>query len=182
MRVIAGKYRGKNLIAPKDNSIRPTTDRIKEDLFNILMPYIPESLFWDMFSGSGSVGIEAVSRGAKSALLTDNSIKSINLIKANVEKVGIKDEIIIRKTSVEKYIFENKEKFDIIFADPPYKYEGLKDLIRLIDKSDILNDDGVFILEHDKNIEFADEMCNLQKFKTKTYSLTQLDFFKLKER
>lgn len=180
MRVIAGKYKGKILNTPKDNDIRPTTDRIKEDIFNILMPYIPDCLFWDMFSGTGGMGIEAVSRGANKAVLTDNSFKSIDLIKSNIKKVGVSEnEVSVIKSSAEKYLFKNKEKFDIIFADPPYNYENIFKLIELVAESEVLLEHGVFVLEHDKKIAFPDKIGLLNKIKTKKYSLTQIDFFKV---
>ena len=86
MRVIGGKMRGTNLDSPKDRRVRPTTDRIKEDLFNILMPYIPESKFLDLFGGSGAIGIEAISRGADKSYFIDNNMDSIRLIRKNIKK------------------------------------------------------------------------------------------------
>lgn len=176
MRVIAGKMRGTNLENPKDRRVRPTTDRIKEDLFNIIMPYIPNSLFLDLFSGSGAIGIEAISRGCKKSIFVDNNMDSFRLIKKNIKKTKcIEQSTVIKKDAI-SFVNTTKDKFDVIFLDPPYNYEKLKNLIENVVKCDILCKDGILIVEHDKNIplEPVEKLVNI---KTKSYSLTSIDFF-----
>jgi len=180
MRVIGGKMRGTNLESPKDRRVRPTTDRIKEDLFNIIMPYIPDSLVLDLFAGSGAIGIEAISRGCKKSFFVDNNMDSIRLIKRNIKKTKCEDLSTVIKKDAISFVNSTKEKFDVIFLDPPYNYEKLKNLIENVIKCDILCKDGILIVEHDKNIPF-DIKEKMVKIKTKSYSLTSIDFFVMED-
>lgn len=180
MRVIGGRMRGTNLDSPKDRRVRPTTDRIKEDLFNIIMPYIIDATFLDLFAGSGAIGIEAISRGAKEVYFIDNNMDSLRLVKKNIKKTRCEEfSKVIKKDSM-SFVNSTNMKFDIIFLDPPYKYEKLKNLIKNIVKCDILNDDGVLIVEHDKNISIG-EFENLKKIRSKSYSLTAIEIFVLED-
>ncbi|MCO8194723.1 MULTISPECIES: 16S rRNA (guanine(966)-N(2))-methyltransferase RsmD [Anaerofustis] len=180
MRVIGGKMRGTNLDSPKDRRVRPTTDRIKEDLFNILMPYIPESKFLDLFGGSGAIGIEAISRGADKSYFIDNNMDSIRLIRKNIKKTRCEEFCKVIKKDALSFVNNTEEKFDVIFLDPPYKYEKLKILIENIVKCDILCNDGILVVEHDKNIPIG-EFEHLTKIRSKSYSLTSIDFFVLED-
>lgn len=177
MRVIAGKYKGRKLLTLKNNDIRPTTDRIKEDIFNILYPYLRESIFLDLFSGSGSIGIEAVSRGAREVIMVDNNRESLKLMKSNADKVGIGSEIQIINGSAEKYLFKTDKKFDIIFLDPPYAFENKVGLLEIINEKKLLDEEGILVIEHDKSEKMPEDIGELRKKRTKTYSLTQLDFY-----
>lgn len=181
MRVIAGKRRGTKLESPKDRSVRPTTDRIKEDIFNIISPYVLDAVFLDLFAGSGAMGIEALSRGAERSVFVDRSGKSLSLVKRNIKKTGFEDSSEVRKMSAENYLANTSESFDIIFLDPPYAYENLKNIIENIIKYDILKDDGILIVEHDKNIPL-EKNENLDRFRNKVYSLTEVEFFALEGR
>nr|WP_290773892.1 16S rRNA (guanine(966)-N(2))-methyltransferase RsmD [Anaerofustis sp.] len=180
MRVISGKMRGTNLESPKDRRVRPTTDRIKEDLFNIIMPYVGGSKVLDLFAGSGAIGIEAISRGCKKSYFVDNNMDSIRLIKRNIKKTKCEEESVVIKKDAVSFVNTTKEKFDVIFMDPPYNYEKLKNLIENIIKCDILCKDGILIVEHDKNMPIG-EYKNTVKIRTKSYSLTSIDFFVLEE-
>lgn len=119
MRIITGKRRGLKLITPKDNSIRPTEDRIKESIFNII-GNVSDSVVLDLYSGTGSIGLEFLSRGSKEVYLVDKSLKSIEIIKKNVEKISL-DGVFIYHIDSTKALdkFKNK-KFDYIYLDPPY--------------------------------------------------------------
>lgn len=181
MRVISGKMRGTNLESPKDRSVRPTTDRIKEDIFNIINPYVYEASFLDLFAGSGAMGIEAISRGAKKSVFVDRSAKSVSLVRRNVKKTRCEEKSVILKRSAEAYVSAAEESFDIIFLDPPYRFEKLKLIIENIIKYGILKDDGILIVEHDKNIPLEINE-GLSKVREKTYSLTQVEFFALEDR
>lgn len=177
MRVIAGKYRGRSLLSPKNKDVRPTTDRIKEDLFNIIMPYLYQANFLDLFAGSGSIGIEAVSRGANNVIMVDNSIESVRLIKENLKKINVTEDIRVLNQEALKYLFKTSEKFDIIFLDPPYAFRETENLIKIINDNEILKDNGIIIVEHDKVEELPEEIEDFYKNKSKKYSLTQLDFY-----
>ena len=180
MRVIGGIMRGTNLEAPKDKRVRPTTDRIKEDLFNILTPYTTDAITLDLFAGSGAIGIEAISRGGEKSYFIDKDRDSLTLVNKNIKKTHCEDRSVVIKKDAISFVNSTKEKFDIIFLDPPYKYEKLKNLIENIIKCDILKHDGILVVEHDKNIPI-EVIDPLKKKRTKEYSLTAMDFFILED-
>jgi len=122
MRVISGINKGKKLYAPEGNSVRPTSDKVKEAIFNIIGPIDKEAAVLDLFAGSGSIGIEFLARGAKYCTFVDASRKSLNFVRKNLELCNFKDRARIILSDYEKAIVklgENNEKFDYIFADPP---------------------------------------------------------------
>lgn len=158
MRVISGKFKYKRLFAPIDNKVRPTTDRIKETLFNILTSkgFGGEITVLDLFGGSGALGIEAISRGAKRTVFIDRDPESIKLIKQNLNHVGAKpDEYEVYAVDFEFALKKLKgRKFDLIFADPPYK-KGLENtIITLIKHYGILDKNGVLLIEHSADNNF----------------------------
>jgi 16S rRNA (guanine966-N2)-methyltransferase len=129
MRVISGNKKSLPLKAPSGMKTRPTTDRIKETLFNILMPYLNDSYFLDLFAGSGQMGIEALSRGSRRAVFVDNDNDAISTINANLKSTGLIDKSEVRKEKVSEFLNTySGQKFDIIFIDPPY-HEKLEDSI-----------------------------------------------------
>lgn len=174
MRIIGGKYRRLNLFTPSNYDIRPTTDRCKESLFNVIGYDIIDSEFLDLFAGTGSIGIEAISRDAASVTFVDNSNESISLIKQNLMKINENANVV--KTSCEKFLISTTNKFDIIFIDPPYeKYsEKINDIVKLIIDNDLLNEDGYIIIELDskKQLEFD----NCETFKFKKYGKSSFSF------
>ena len=178
MRVISGEFRGMNLYAPKDWEIRPTTDRIKEDMFNIISPYVAESVFLDLFAGTGSIAIEAVSRGAKRAVLVENGRESLSLIKKNLEKTKKAGEFQVVRSDVVRFLLTTRDKYDIIFLDPPYAYPGAEQLLRLIDERELICEDGMLVIEQGKEARLPEEVGRLSLVKTKTYSLTKMHFYK----
>ncbi|WP_300279808.1 16S rRNA (guanine(966)-N(2))-methyltransferase RsmD [Peptacetobacter sp.] len=182
MRVISGKIRGLKLNPPKDQSVRPTTDRVKESLFNIINSYVMDSNVLDLFSGSGSLGIECLSRGAKHCVFSDLSKDSINIIKSNIKKARLESESTVINKDYKNVISEmgiKRNKFDIIMIDPPY-YEGLFiDCIERIDNNNILSEDGIIVVEHDKKDELPEQIGNIIKIKEKKYGITILSFYKL---
>lgn len=126
IRISSGKSRGLNLVSEKNENLRPTKDRIKEALFNILQFKIKEKNFLDLFGGTGQIGIEAFSRGAKSVTIVDNSKESIRLIKSNVSKLKISHENInIFETDALNFLSRTESVFDIVFLDPPYTETAL---------------------------------------------------------
>ena len=184
MRVISGKVRGLKLDTPKNDDVRPTTDRVKESLFNIINPYVIDSNVLDLFAGTGSLGIECLSRGALSATFVDVSKDSINIVKSNVKKARVENESTILnldfKTAIDRLNVQNK-KFDIIFMDPPYYKNMFIDALSNIDNSDLLSEDGIIVLEHDTKDKFIDKIRRLEKSKEKKYGNTTLTFYKLEE-
>lgn len=146
MRVISGYARGKKIKEPVDFDIRPTTDMVKESIFNIIQFYIEGRSVLDLFGGTGQLGIEALSRGASGAVFVDESRKSARLIKENLKATGLEENARVVIGDSLKYL-ENSEKFDIIFLDPPYATELLENAIEKVIKFDILKENGIIICE-----------------------------------
>ncbi len=147
MRVVAGKYRGVPLVSFDGFDVRPTSDRAKESLFNILSSRVIGARFLDLFAGTGSMGIEALSRSADKVTFVDSAKSSVDIIKKNLAKVRENAPVFCCDAVI--FVKTTKEKFDIIFIDPPYN-AGLYDgVLTAIEKSDILSDDGIIIVEKD---------------------------------
>ncbi len=163
MRVIAGKARRLLLKTTPGLDTRPTIDRIKETLFNIINPYIPGSNFLDLYSGSGSIGIEALSRGAKFCVFVDNSSKAINCIKDNLNFTKLVDDALVIQKNAISAINELsicKNIFDIVYIDPPYEAGLEEDTLKALANSKIINEDTLIIVEAGKNnkLEFIDNL------------------------
>ncbi len=181
MRVIAGTAKGHKLQSPEGIEIRPTIDRIKETLFNIIAPDLDECKFLDLFSGTGAIGIEALSRGAKQAVFVDNSSKKIIEYNLNHTKLNDKAQIYADDVfDIINKLGKQQEKFDIIFLDPPYKKNYADECLLSIKNKNILNDDGYIIVEHETKckLNLPEEF---QIFREKIYTKTTMTFIK-KER
>ncbi|MBR4341644.1 MAG: 16S rRNA (guanine(966)-N(2))-methyltransferase RsmD [Lachnospiraceae bacterium] len=164
MRVISGIAGRRKLVSPPGMDIRPTTDRIKETLFNILAPYIYDSDFLDLFAGSGGIGIEALSRGAGSAVFVDNSNTALNCVKKNLEITGLNSNAEVLRMdacAAVSRLYTMRKKFDIIFIDPPYKQEIEKNVLFQLDKNRILKEDGMIIVEasSDTGFDYIEDTC-----------------------
>lgn len=174
MRIIGGDYKGKKLVLPNDKKTRPLKDLVKESIFNLIHHSkkinldIRNSLILDLFSGSGSFGLECISRGAKKVTFVENYSEAIKILKRNVSLIKNSDKYEIINENI-FYLFENINKYkfktDIIFLDPPFKEKKLNELINKILKSNILNKNGLIIahrhkkdnLEITKNLNIIDE-------------------------
>lgn len=183
MRVISGSARGLKLNTPSDDRIRPTTDRVKESMFNIIQDWVYDSQVLDLFAGSGALGIEALSRGAKEAVFCDKSLDSIKIIKSNIEKARMVDRSHLLNCDFKKCLSDMEVKgqtFDLIFVDPPY-YRGLfEDVLETIRACNILNKDGIVIVEHDASTSIG-QIKGLDVFKEKKYGITMLTFYCLED-
>ena len=177
MRVISGKYKGKNLIGFDIDGTRPTMDRVKESLFASIQNYIKDSTVLDLFAGSGSLAIEALSNGAYSIYMVDNNVELINIIKKNT--LGMKNVHILKsdyKDALNMYKNSNI-KFDIIFLDPPYKLNLINDCLDKIYNYNLLNKDGIVVCEY----ENEDVMTtNFDLYKSKKYGSKFVTIFKCK--
>jgi len=150
MRIISGIYKGRRLKSSNDLSIRPTTDRVKEYIFSILQDFPQDKLVLDVFSGSGSLGLEALSRGAAKVSFVEKAYSSIEILKQNLLHVKVPAEHyqIIHKDALE-FSQSNQEKADLCFLDPPFKYPPLQELIESIFNNKILAEGGILVLEHE---------------------------------
>lgn len=166
MRVISGNARGKKLVSLEGMNTRPTLDRVKEALFNIIQFDIADKDVLDLFAGSGAIGIEAISRGAKSATFCDNSIDAVKIIKTNIENTRSKDKatVINKDYSLAlKQLRKENKQFDIIYLDPPYKTDFANKAIEEIINLNLLSKDGIIIVETDDNKK--DETINTKNIK-----------------
>ena len=147
MRVISGKARGVNLKTPEGVLTRPTIDRVKEALFSIINFDIPASNVLDLFGGTGQLGIEALSRGAKSAVFVDQRDDACKLIKENLRRTKLEQDAKVVRMDYLDYLKRCKEKFDIIFLDPPYAEVFLENALKCITEIDILQSGGIIVAE-----------------------------------
>lgn len=152
MRVISGSSRGKKLFSLEGTDTRPTTDRVKESIFNIISPYIYGSTVLDLFAGSGALGIEALSRGANLAVFCEKGRKAIEIIEKNLSATGLLDKAIIEKTDFFEYLSKSNCVFDIIFIDPPYASGFYDSALSVIAKRCLLSDDGIIITERSSDL------------------------------
>ena len=177
MRIISGSKKSLSIIAPKNLPSRPTTDKIKESLFNILINrfQIDKIRVLDLFAGTGNISFEFASRGAKKIISIDNNLRCIKFIKEISLKHGFN--IITQRKDYIYFLKKNEEKFDIIFADPPYFF--LKDqyfeLLNIVKQRDILLNNGQIIIEHSSNVSLAEKFNNIEERK---YGGSILSFIK----
>lgn len=149
MRVISGKYKGRKLDGFTINGTRPTMDRVKMSLFGIIQDYISNSIVLDLFAGSGALGIEALSEGAKHVYFVDNNQKAIDVIKKNISSLNDQNNTIINN-DYQKYLENCKEKFNIIFLDPPYSTDYITKALSLVKERDLLITEGIIVCETDQ--------------------------------
>ncbi|MDU2598172.1 MULTISPECIES: 16S rRNA (guanine(966)-N(2))-methyltransferase RsmD [Anaerococcus] len=170
MRVVAGKYKGFNLMAPKGKNTRPTDNKIKEAIFDMLYPIKTNGNALDLFAGSGQMGIEFLSRGLEKVYFNESDRNSFRVLKENIEK--IKDDNYELSKLDFKMALENYKnqgiKFDYIFLDPPYAEDFIKTSLDLILNYELLNEDGIVITESDRYIEISDTY-DLYLVKEKNY-------------
>ena len=147
MRVISGSARGVRLKTPTGQSTRPTADRVKEAMFSIIQFELPGAKVLDLFGGTGQLGIEAVSRGAKSAVFVDQNEQACRLIRENLKLAKMEQESKVVRSDYLSFLKTTKEKFDIILLDPPYAEVFLENALKLISEIDILQTNGIIVAE-----------------------------------
>lgn len=178
MRVIAGKYKGRILKTVPDNSVRPATDKVKGAIFNVMQSRVDwsRSTVLDLFAGSGSVGIEALSRGAKKVIFVENSRAALQYLKSNLESIGANGDSQVVQGDVFQFLKSAYRKYEVVFADPPYAMESLQELPNRIFESNIVSQGGFLVIEHPARFEFypgSDWEVAIQK----VYGRTCVSFF-----
>lgn len=171
MRVISGKYKGRTLKGDKIKGTRPTMDKIKESLFAMIQSKVENSICLDLFAGSGSLGIEAISNGASFCYFIDMSKEAYEIIKENIKMLKIEDQAKVILMDFEKalsYFKDNDIKFDLIFLDPPYQNNIINKVLNYINDNNLLLPNGQVICEY-MNEELMDEYGNLRIIKNKKY-------------
>ena len=170
MRIIAGTYKGRNLKSPPSMQVRPTSDRLRETLFNVIAPRIEDARFLDLCAGSGAVGIEALSRGAQHVTFVDRSRKSCQLIESNVKLCRIPEEQYeIYQMTAEDFLRQSNDPWDIVYFDPPYKEDYLRTL-------ELLNA-GLVVVEHHHKNELPQLIGNLHRFRVLKQGDSSLSFY-----
>ena len=180
MRVISGYLKGRKVGGYNTPGTRPTMDRVKESIFSTIQNEIKDSIVLDLFCGSGNLGIEAISNGCKLCYFIDNNPKAINIVNENINNFNIKDKSKVLnfdyKKSI-KYFSERNIKFDVILADPPYDYHIIEKILTLIDKYDILNDNGIVVVEFEKE-KLDNSYGKLNLIKDKKYGWRYVYIYK----
>ncbi len=182
MRIISGKYKKTNLYLPKKINFRPTSDFVKESLFSSINNFLLNSIFLELFCGSGNIGFEALSRGAKKVYFVDNNNFSIKILKKNIKILNISnEEYVILKKSFDvaiEYFYESKIFFDLIFADPPYEKGFFDKVLNKVMEFNILKENGLLMIEHSKREKFNIDLKALELFKILEYGDKKISFFK----
>lgn len=174
MRVISGSARGKKLLCIEGNDVRPTLDRVKESVFNMIAFDLPDAKVLDLFSGSGALGIEALSRGASHCVFTDSAKQSIGVTTKNLEATKFLEQATVINCDSIDYIKKTNEIFDIIFIDPPYESDLYQRSLDEIKSSKILAEDGFIVLEYDSELSQPFSTDHFEIVKDKKYGRVKI--------
>lgn len=180
MRVITGTARGRRLITLEGEDVRPTTDRVKEALFSIIQFEIEGRKVLDLFAGSGQLGIEALSRGAKSAVFVDLSKKSVEVVKQNLENTGLGKNAIVLNTDSIAFAASRADRYDVAFLDPPYRTGLLQKALPLT--ANIMNEGGVIVCEAPFDEELPETAGNFKMTKEYKYGKIKLVTYRFEEK
>lgn len=183
MRVIAGKYRSRRLIAPPGVRTRPTSDRLRETLFNVVAASVPGSVWMDLFAGTGAVGIEALSRGARMVYFVESSRRAAEAIRANLAALGITEgfEVAERDAMAALRLLEARPAAaDVCFLDPPYRQTGdYEQVLSFLARSSLLKPGGLVIAEHDKRLDPGESFGTLCRYRKLRQGDQVLSFYRL---
>ena len=178
MRVITGKARGVTLKTPDGLQTRPTTDRVKEALFSVIQFDIPGANVLDLFGGTGQLGIEALSRGAKQAVFIDESDKACKLIRENLKRTKLEQQGSVLRSDYMAYLARCNEKFNLIFLDPPYAEVFLENALKRITEIDILQSGGIIVTERPLGKELFFEFQGYTRSKDYKYGNTLVTLYR----
>ncbi len=176
MRIISGEKRGAKLETLPGEDTRPTTDRVKESLFNIIQWDVPKSIVLDLFGGSGGLGLEAISRGAASACFVDSNPAAVKIINSNIKKLGFEDRSKVLNVDF-KSVLKGDNKYELIFIDPPYASDFIELSLKLIKDNKVLADDGLIVCETTRDKQF--DTCGFSVRKEVCYGITRLVFLEV---
>ncbi len=177
MRVIGGTARGRKLKTARLPDVRPTADRVREALFNILRDRLEGARVLDLFGGFGGIGIEALSRGAKSVEFVEADEKAVKVLEANLTACGFLNRAVVHKKDVFRFLKGSPGGFDWVFADPPYHAQTFRKLLPAVGRGEIISTGGLFILEHFSKARIPDEIEGLKLLRSYPYGETRLTLF-----
>jgi 16S rRNA (guanine(966)-N(2))-methyltransferase RsmD len=185
MRVIAGKFRSRNLQSLPGDDTRPTYDRLRETLFNVLSAAgkLEDVVFVDLFAGTGSVGIEALSRGASHVVFVESARKAVQVIRTNLQSLGVNEEAdVYERSAVEtlRQLGESGVAPDVIFLDPPYKQQGAYgQTLRVVSQTGLLAPGGILVAEHEKRFDPGPGEGQLQRYRRLDQGESSLSFYRI---
>ena len=182
MRVVSGLCKGRPLKAVPGASTRPTTDKVKESIFNIIGPYFEGGIALDLFAGSGGLGIEALSRGMDRAIFVDREFKAISTIRGNLQACHFTDQAEVYKNDSEraiKALIKREIAFDLILLDPPYKKQKLEELLEIIAKNHLIATNGIIVCEHSNDVELPDRVSTLTRWRHENYGIISISIYSL---
>ncbi|WP_165006125.1 MULTISPECIES: 16S rRNA (guanine(966)-N(2))-methyltransferase RsmD [unclassified Enterococcus] len=181
MRIISGNYGGRRLKSLAGANTRPTTDKVKESIFNMIGPYFEGEKVLDLFAGSGGLAIEAVSRGCAHAVCVDKNYQAVKIIKENIEITKEPEKFTVLKLDADKAIrqlAEEKERFDYLFLDPPYAKQKIIDQINQMEQLDLFSDSAVIVCETDKTVELPETVGSFFQIKKQNYGITAITIYR----
>ena len=180
MRIIGGQLKGRKLRLKDAKGIRPTTDRVRAAVFNILRMDNTDARVLDLFAGTGAMGIEAISRGATSAVFVDSGHDSMKILKKALLEFGITEQCrIMNKKALPalKLLFAEENKFDLVFIDPPYKSEETEKVLKQLSQLDVLTKGAAVVVEHGNDKDLPDDINSLKKIDKRRYGDTMVTFY-----
>jgi 16S rRNA (guanine(966)-N(2))-methyltransferase RsmD len=178
VRIITGEYRGRKLETPTGYDVRPTTDKVKEAIFNLLMHDLADAVCVDLFAGTGNLGLEALSRGASRCYFCDHARDSLNLIKTNIQKCGAQDRSVVIAGDYTKALGRIGEQADIFLLDPPYRAGLYEKCLELIDSLDLLREGGIIIAEHGVRDQVPEATGRLVRVRERRYGKIMVSIYR----
>lgn len=177
LRIIAGEFRGRRLIAPPGRAVRPTSERVREAVFSILGARVDRARVLDLFAGTGALGFEALSRGASSVVMVESAPESIQAIRKNAQALGVADRLEIIEGDARLGPGPDNRSFDLIFADPPYGESALFAVLDLAGRGGRLAADGIMIVEHAREVEPPEATAHLNRCDQRLYGRTAVSLY-----
>ncbi|WP_026690019.1 16S rRNA (guanine(966)-N(2))-methyltransferase RsmD [Alteribacter aurantiacus] len=185
MRVISGEHKGVTLKAVPGDSTRPTTDKVKESIFNMIGPYFHGGRVLDLYGGAGGLGIETLSRGADHAVFVDKNFKAIQTIRSNIQACGLSQKAEVYKNDAKRALqalVKREKQFSYIFLDPPYAKQQLPLELAFISENHLLESSGTIVVEHDVRVSLDNQYGTLLKVREEKYGDTMIAIYQHEER
>ena len=183
MRVVSGTLKGRAIKAVKGSNTRPTTDKIKESIFNIIGPYFDGGAVLDLYGGSGNLAIESLSRGMDKAVLVDRETAAIQTIRHNISQLGLTDQAEIYRNDAFKALkalAKREFSFDLVFLDPPYHGQRINDILEFINEHQLLNPNGIIMAECLKEDLLFEQVGTIEQVRREIYGITAISIYKRK--